>query len=1040
MKINFDLLNQKQNVDKTTTSKETPTANKVNRTGVFAVDISGTVMDNKAYGDHGRTTEDVMQAADSQFDVSLQRNYLTVMSNSMSAEDFNKMLDQGFDPADMEADKVVTIVDHIKTSLAQSGQIIAGYNDDLTSEKLTEITGDESYAQKIESIMQQLDVPATDKNIKNVIEAIDKVSSFESLSDSSIKYMVDNNLEPTIENIYLSNYSVSGDGSKQSKGYYAQELPGYFAKKADNIDLQQLTPQIKKAITQMNISGIEQKNLLRDAEWLITKGIAVTEESIKNLHKIRQISFPLSVEQLAESSIMAISEGKDATDGNLVPGYENIYLKAAKIKERTDSITDQAIKFVVEENKDLTLKNLFEVNNMQILNKNDVRINSSDTVFITAKRQLEEVRLQMTIDANTNLLKKGYSIDTTQLSQLVEDLKRQETELKSKFFGKEEETVLNEKAALYQRTNTVLEELPYLPAAVIGRMSVYEGTVNLSYLYQTGSDMKAVYEAAEKTYEALMTSPRKDMGDSIQKAFQNVDDILNDLNIDITMDNQRAVRILAYNSMDINKEAIYKVKNADKQVDNIIKTITPAKTLQLIRDGNNPLIMNLSELEDELRNLEMQPQEEIEKYSKYLYKLEQNKEISESERSAYIGVYRLFHQIEKTDGAAVGSLIAQGAEITLGNLLSAVRSKKANIDISVDDSFGVLSHTITNGISISKQIEEGVLEARMAHAVYRDLSPKNLQKIEISDDTTLLEIEQTICNQNTSESTDNYMKDRLNEIRDNISVNDIVIQSLKTYEQPISINQLVAADTLMNSKGSLFTETKKLAKKLDEKNKSNSITDQTETLEEKLISSTKQLTECFTDKENAKDAYHNLNNVMSTILEQAFEEVIDTTIDLKAISLCHKQLSVTSGLCDKENYEIPVIIGDDITSINLSIIHNEDQKGMVRVSFDTEEYGKVTAQFMFDNEKVSAMFISDKKNGLVNLKQVGTRIEEDLINQGKIIKEMNYITSNQESPITFFGSDADINSESVSTKDLYQLAKSFLTAFHTIDIEKENRI
>ena len=48
-----------------------------------------------------------------------------------------------------------------------------------------------------------------------------------------------------------------------------------------------------------------------------------------------------------------------------------------------------------------------------------------------------------------------------------------------------------------------------------------------------------------------MTAPRSDMGDSIKKAFSNVDDILQDLQLDTSETNRRAVRILAYNNTDV---------------------------------------------------------------------------------------------------------------------------------------------------------------------------------------------------------------------------------------------------------------------------------------------------------------------------------------------------------------------------------------------------------------------------------------------------------------------------------------------------------
>ena len=57
----------------------------------FALDISGTVTDNSAYAGHGRTAEEVMQKAGME-DITARRNYMAVMSNSVSDEDFAKIL------------------------------------------------------------------------------------------------------------------------------------------------------------------------------------------------------------------------------------------------------------------------------------------------------------------------------------------------------------------------------------------------------------------------------------------------------------------------------------------------------------------------------------------------------------------------------------------------------------------------------------------------------------------------------------------------------------------------------------------------------------------------------------------------------------------------------------------------------------------------------------------------------------------------------------------------------------------------------------
>ena len=128
MKISFDQLNTNQNVDKAATSyRSTHTAGKASVSG-YALDISGTVMDNNAYKGQGKTTEEVMQDAQA-IDVATQRDYMTVMSNSMSGEDFSRLQKEGYQPGKMDIEEVVTIVDQIKAQLVKGGTRVVGYTD-----------------------------------------------------------------------------------------------------------------------------------------------------------------------------------------------------------------------------------------------------------------------------------------------------------------------------------------------------------------------------------------------------------------------------------------------------------------------------------------------------------------------------------------------------------------------------------------------------------------------------------------------------------------------------------------------------------------------------------------------------------------------------------------------------------------------------------------------------------------------------------------------------------------------------------------------
>ena len=136
--------------------------------------------------------------------------------------------------------------------------------------------------------------------------------------------------------------------------------------------------------------------------------------------------------------------------------------------------------------------------------------------------------------------------------------------------------------------------------------------------------------------------------------------------------------------------------------------MTPGVTLQMIREQKNPLEMTMEELDEYLNKQDRDYSADTERFSKFLQKLDRTNGISQEEREAYIGIYRMFRQIEKADGAVVGSIVATGAEMNFKNMLSAVRTRAdKNMDVRVNDEFGALENLITNKKAIDEQIMSG---------------------------------------------------------------------------------------------------------------------------------------------------------------------------------------------------------------------------------------------------------------------------------------------------------------------------------------------
>ncbi|MDE7285021.1 MAG: hypothetical protein K2N85_15775, partial [Lachnospiraceae bacterium] len=350
MKITFDNNNTINNVDRgmTTTYRSTHTE-KMSQMGAYTLDISGTVMDNNAYKGHGKTTEDVMQIA-GQTDIAMQRDYITVMSNSMSTDDFKKMTQDGYHVGDMEAEEVVTILDNIKAELAKSGVQIEGYTDQIDMEALENIVGSEAFARELYMQFAKQDIPVTEENARNAKEAYDKAKELQEMTEGSMKYMVENHMKPTIDNLYRADYSSTADGDRQGRGYYA-DASGYYAKKAEEFNWQQLLPQMEKIIEEAGLDVEE--DTLNDAKWLIEKGLPLTPEALVDLHRLENLKLPQDEKQILSAVAASIADGKSAGEANLSDSRSNLE-KAADYVERFARIKDETVDKAAAEERTLT--------------------------------------------------------------------------------------------------------------------------------------------------------------------------------------------------------------------------------------------------------------------------------------------------------------------------------------------------------------------------------------------------------------------------------------------------------------------------------------------------------------------------------------------------------------------------------------------------------------------------------------------------------------------------------------------------------------
>lgn len=926
--------------DKTWRSKKNVNVNfgAVYESGQAAVSMPSL---EKEENNKGKSLMELQQDAGNA-NVALQQDYMTLMSHTMSQEDYAKACEDGFDPRELDQDTAVTIVDKIKAELVRSGQQIAGYTDDIDMDTLAAAVGSDTLARSIEEQFRSADLPLTQENINELKSAWDMAASLREPEEGAVSYLVDNGLEPEIWNLYVAENS----GAKVQNNDVPQELQ----------------EQMDKVIADAGLMVNDENR--QKAQWLVSAGLPLTTDTLQQLVELDGISYPVTEDTFAQAAAAAIAEGKSPMYANL-GRQDTIYEKADKMLQ--DWFSDAKW--------DATAENL------------------------AARKQLEEIRLRMTAEVNVKLLQSDFSIDTAPMEQLIEALRKAEAEVAGKYFPGESQAVTKYEA--YTQAVQVASELPGLPAGVLGSYSLEQNaaTETVSDFHKEGAAMQKAYEEAGERYETLMTAPRSDLGDSIRKAFSNVDDILTDMSLEKTSENQRAVRILAYNNMEITPENIEKVKEADRQVSAVVDRLTPKNVLQMIRDGVNPLEKTFNELESYFSQNPQSYEEEVEDYSRFLYQLERKKDVTEEERKAYIGIYRMVYQVEREDGAAVGAVVNTGAELQFSTLLTAARSRRvSHMDWKVSEDTGLTQEIHLSENNISEQIRMGMAKEVLT---------------EVSDD---------------GESRAAYDREGLQQMREAGNTAPEAAELLQKGEVSISASNLLAAQALMDDPAEMFGNLRRYREKYrQEKEVPQTVTG---TGEVPAGTETSELWEQLDQQNFAEDYRTMLQNTAEDVETMSLEQA-DEHLDVKQLQLVYKQLRLAESLQAKQEYFLPMYLGEQLAGVHLILQQRAGTAGAVEIRVNVGDM-ELEAHLQVKGDTIDGYLVGNTPEEVTKLEKTSDifleRIQTDTSADWKA--EKLPIVSSRDMTRMAAGEtkNADTIESRIDTEQLYRLAKGFLQA------------
>lgn len=948
-----------------------------------------------------------------------RRNDMIVTASTTTSDDYKAAKDDGYDV-------IVTETDKIKAVLAKAGVDISIYGDDLSRQQLTDITGSQTEAAMLVNQMKAYDIPATDDNIKAGTDAIDRAKSITNISNETKAYLVRNNMNPTVSNVYKATYSSSQvQNYKQKVGI------------TDNVKqlYEELKPQLKQILEEAHIDSSDEN--LNQCRWLIDEDIAVTPDNVLLANQIDGITAAgenVSSDFYARAVTEALAMGKKAADATMSQDGLTFDM-AREVCDVLSEATAEDIVTLESDNMPVTIENLSKLiaargkdgaASQASANKalDNQITDSREARLVTAQRKLEEARLSMTAEANLSLIKKGVSIDTEPIERVVELLKQQENKYYGALFGESSVEASDDRVRMYNNVCDIFNQMKQQPAYVLTLESsddtVYE-------LYTAGKAMKQSLEAASG-YETLMTSPRADMGDSISKAFQNVDDILKELQIETSESNRRAVRILAYNSTNITEENIKQIKSIDEQVQRAFSDMTPAVTLEMIKRGISPLDMSMSDISDTARQIKSENHDERdEKFSEFLWKLEKKNEISEEERDSYIGIYRLISQVEQSDGAVIGSLVNQGADITMKNLLTAVRVRgKSAMDYKVDDTFAGVD-SVSRGIKIDSQIESAY-QANCLRDVLDTLSP---EKMEFVQDDSWLEMTPEQLRQAVYEAdedntlSEQYATEQLRQFNQAVSVPENVYAFLEKYDVKTTAVNLMAASRLMKNPS-------EAVRNLWERGDS-------ATARALLDETPRRFSESVKNPKELAQAQETLADTAEHVMDSMIIEDRHTgSIDIRQMKLLCSQLRIASNMSRQENYIVPIETADGVTGMKLRIVRGEDKKGLVDIFLEDKKCGRVAAYFEAKENSVSAMIVTDDEQTKKLFEDNITMFEAGISDGEQRVRidvALEHDISAKESKMSDMKSNTESDNEtkkqldggeSVQTTRLYHIAEQFI--------------
>ena len=223
--------------------------------------------------------------------------------------------------------------------------------------------------------------------------------------DSRTKaYLLQNDMKFTISNIYVA----------ENAGYICNE--GVIS----DSEWKQLMPQVGRIIEEAGYEADD--DMLGRCRWMLDNDIEVNKENLDKLTILDNMQDEMTPDKLIDHIAAAMIEGIKAKDA-FITGENQPWENAAEAVKTVKNMTAGNIMALVHSDMSYTLDSLKSIET----DGNEEKNVSGDRKYLKSYRELMEIRLMMTIEAAHTMEKNGISVNTTDISELVDKLREYET-------------------------------------------------------------------------------------------------------------------------------------------------------------------------------------------------------------------------------------------------------------------------------------------------------------------------------------------------------------------------------------------------------------------------------------------------------------------------------------------------------------------------------------------------------------------------------------------------------------------------------------